>query len=338
MTGSFFITGSYTEQDSPAKIPEGKGIALYKFDSTSGTCELQSRIAFRNPSYPRYFKETGRIYAAEELMNDESPVLALIEWNGSKGLSIVETIEIPGSHSCHLDICKGYLAIANYTSGDISLLNLADKTVKVIKHEGKSVDADRQESPHPHMVHSVSDSLFLVPDLGLDKILIYEYRVDGQWRCSKELDTPLGSGPRHLIFSKDQNFLMVVGELLGNVLLYKKSDNTYQLIDEVKLTNGPASTAAIRLHPSGKYFYVSERATNTIFALTATDGRLKIIGSFDCGGDTPRDISIDPSGQWILASNQDSNTIAIFRIDPESGILKHSHNIAEPTPVCVSWL
>jgi 6-phosphogluconolactonase len=45
------------------------------------------------------------------------------------------------------------------------------------------------------------------------------------------------------------------------------------------------------------------------------------IGNIASGGTTPRFIVIDPSGRFLLAANQDSNDIAIFRIDPASGAL-----------------
>lgn len=338
MAISYFITGSYTEIESPAKAAAGKGIALYSFDNTSGKCELQTHIPLRNPSYPRYFKQTNKIYAAEELMDNESPVLATIDWNGSNQLSISETINIPGSHACHPDICKNDLAIANYTSGDVTLINLANKRITTIKHEGKSIDPENQQSPHPHMIYPLSDNRFLVPDLGIDKVLIYESSADGQWKSTIAIDTPPGSGPRHVICSQDQHLLIVLGELRANVILYKKAGNTYQPVDEVKLPDGAASGAAIRLHPSGNFFYVSERATNKIFSMSANEGRLNILSSFSCAGETPRDISIDPSGQWLLSSNQDSNTLAVFKIDTANGNLTFSHHLDEPSPVCVSWL
>jgi 6-phosphogluconolactonase len=340
MTHSYFITGSYTEPDSPAKLAEGKGLSLYKFDNTSGRCDLKTRLLLRNPSYPRYFKETGKIYAAEELAKEKYPVLASIEWNGDDELTIIEKIDLPASDACHLDLCGDDLVIANYSSADVAIYNLRNRDLQFIKHAGKGIDPDRQEAAHPHMIYAISKSCFFVADLGLDKILVYECDANRRWKSLDRmaLTTWPGSGPRHLIVSNDQTRLIVVGELLGNVLLYTKSENSYQLVDEVRLTTGPASTAAIRMHPSENFFYVSERGSNQVFLLSATDSRLHVLNSFDCRGDIPRDISIDPSGRWLLVSNQDSNAITVFRIDSVTGNLEYSHSVVEDTPVSVSWL
>jgi len=43
-----------------------------------------------------------------------------------------------------------------------------------------------------------------------------------------------------------------------------------------------------------------------------------------------------PAGNFLLAANQDSDTIVIFRIDPQSGGLKATGQLVEvPPPVCV---
>ena len=38
-------------------------------------------------------------------------------------------------------------------------------------------------------------------------------------------------------------------------------------------------------------------------------------------GQTPRNFALDPSGQWLIAANQRSNTLAVFRIDQATGAL-----------------
>ena len=38
-------------------------------------------------------------------------------------------------------------------------------------------------------------------------------------------------------------------------------------------------------------------------------------GRVPSGGETPRDIAVDPSGRWLLAANQESNNVAAHRLD-----------------------
>ena len=51
-----------------------------------------------------------------------------------------------------------------------------------------------------------------------------------------------------------------------------------------------------------------------------------------------RNFSIDPTGKFLLAANQDSSTIAVFRIDEETGKLAPVGDpAAVPTPVSILY-
>ncbi len=55
-------------------------------------------------------------------------------------------------------------------------------------------------------------------------------------------------------------------------------------------------------------------------------------------GQTPRDFNIDPTGTFLLAANQDSNTIVTFRIDADTGLLSPTGQITNTgTPVCIDF-
>jgi 6-phosphogluconolactonase len=52
------------------------------------------------------------------------------------------------------------------------------------------------------------------------------------------------------------------------------------------------------------------------------DGKLALIERVPTEGKTPRHFAIDPTGQWLVVVNQDSDTVMTFRIDAKSGRLK----------------
>jgi 6-phosphogluconolactonase len=47
---------------------------------------------------------------------------------------------------------------------------------------------------------------------------------------------------------------------------------------------------------------------------------LKLAGHSDCGGKWPRNFTLDPSGNYLLAGNQKSGNISVFKIDSKTGI------------------
>ena len=53
-------------------------------------------------------------------------------------------------------------------------------------------------------------------------------------------------------------------------------------------------------------------------------------------GRTPRNFTLDPTGAWLLAANQDSDDIGVFGRDIDSGNLTpHGEMVWAPMPVCL---
>ncbi len=56
-------------------------------------------------------------------------------------------------------------------------------------------------------------------------------------------------------------------------------------------------------------------------------------------GKTPRSIAIDPTGAYLFAAHQDSDSVVIFRIDAKTGIPKATGEVLEAgAPVCVTFV
>jgi hypothetical protein len=56
------------------------------------------------------------------------------------------------------------------------------------------------------------------------------------------------------------------------------------------------------------------------------------------GGREPRNFAIDPTGSFLLAANQKSHNIVMFRIDTGSGELSRTgHEVEISMPVCVKF-
>jgi len=56
-------------------------------------------------------------------------------------------------------------------------------------------------------------------------------------------------------------------------------------------------------------------------------------------GKTPRHFAIDPTGRWLLAENQGSDNIVVFRIDPQTGRLTPTgQSVSVGSPVCAVFV
>ncbi|MCH7729628.1 MAG: beta-propeller fold lactonase family protein, partial [Planctomycetes bacterium] len=68
-------------------------------------------------------------------------------------------------------------------------------------------------------------------------------------------------------------------------------------------------------------------------------GRLTYVENEPTQGKTPRNFAIDPTGKFLLAENQSSNSIVVFCIDQTTGELHPTgHKVEVPTPVCIRFL
>jgi 6-phosphogluconolactonase len=68
-------------------------------------------------------------------------------------------------------------------------------------------------------------------------------------------------------------------------------------------------------------------------------GTLTFIAHVPTGGKEPRHFAIDPSGKFLLAENQLSNNIVIFKINRATGGLTPTGQVVEvPSPVDLTFV
>jgi 6-phosphogluconolactonase len=187
----------------------------------------------------------------------------------------------------------------------------------------------------------------LVPDLGLDKVLLYQLDPE---KGTLAPNTPPwgeiepGGGPRHLAFHPNRDVVYVLHEIGSALTTFAYDPESGALTALQTLSTLPAdftgrnSCADIHVAVSGRFVYCSNRGHDSIaiFAVDEASVTLTAIGHVPTGGETPRNFAIDPSGNFLLAANQRTDTIVSFRVDQEGGWLTPTGHVAEvPTPVCV---
>ena len=125
-----------------------------------------------------------------------------------------------------------------------------------------------------------------------------------------------GAGPRHLAFHPGGRFAYLVNELDSTVaaLAYDGAGAFGHLQTVATLPDGfgGASTCAdIQVSPSGTFVYTSNRGHDSIVVhrIDPLAGTLGYVGHASTLGRTPRSFGIDPSGRFLLAANQDSDTV-----------------------------
>ena len=91
------------------------------------------------------------------------------------------------------------------------------------------------------------------------------------------------------------------------------------------------SAADVHVHPSGKFLYLSNRQGDqsnlAIFALDEATGAAALVGHEPTRGRTPRNFALSPDGRLLIVGNQDSNDIAVFRVDANTGRLAFARSL-----------
>ncbi len=363
----FVYVGTYTEpiRFGTGKILQGKGegIYVYRMDQSSGALEMVGKATgIVNPSYLAIHSTRQCLYAVNELKTYEGqPTGTISAFAADARTGKVEFLNkrlTHGTDPCHvaLDTQGKNVFVANFMSGSICILPvLADgslgEATDFIQHQGSSLDPVRQKGPHAHSATlDPADRFAFVPDLGLDKVMVYKF--DPQLGRLQPNEIPWitmrpGAGPRHMAFHPGGRFAYLINELDSTVavLSYDGKRGTFTELQIVPtlpdVFRGESACGDIQVSPWGGFVYASNRGHDSIviYKVERPTGRLTYVGHEPTRGKTPRHFGIDPTGRFLLAANQDSDTIVTFHIDPQTGkLLPTGHVTQVPTPVCVKFL
>ena len=353
-----FYVGTYTQEGSSSK-----GIYAYRYDaSTQEVTSLGLAAETTNPSWVALHPNGRFLYAVNEVQTYNGPnsggVSAFSIDRATGKLTFLNEVASRGADPCYITVDQSgkYVLVANYTGGSIAAFPISDdgklgNSSAFVQHTGHGLNPKRQEAAHAHSIDLSPDERFaFVDDLGLDELLVYKFnKSKGSLKPNNppfaKLDA--GAGPRHFALHPSGQFAYVVSELASTVTAFSidlktgtlhRSQSISTLPDDFK---GENDDAEIRMHPSGKFLYASNRGHDSIavFAIDSSKGTLTPIEHTSTGGKTPRSFEIDPAGTLLFAENQQSNNIVIFRIDEKTGKLTPTGKVLEVgQPVCVKFL
>jgi 6-phosphogluconolactonase len=360
----FVFAGTYTEDirfgTGAVLRGKGEGVYVYALEPESGRLEpiaLNSGVA--NPSYLCLTRDSRFLYAVNELKSHggeaTGTVSAFAVDPESKKLRLLDRRPTRGTDPCHvaLNAAETHVFTSNFGSGSVvAHRRLSDGSLGeetgFVQHRGSGPDPVRQAGPHAHsLAMDPADRHALVPDLGLDRVMIYRFDP-GRGRL-EPADPPHfqarpGSGPRHLEFHPNGRFAYLANELASSVTAFRYRDGVLEELEtrsSLPEAGFPGNTCAdLHLAPDGKFLYASNRGHDSlaVFAVDRKSGRLRPVGHPASGGKTPRNFAIAPSGRHLLAANQDSGDIVVFARDPATGGLTGKlGRYAIPTPACLKF-
>ena len=343
------IVGGFTGSDVDT------GLTVFNFNSGNGDLKVISRSdAGPNPSYLCYSEKNDLFYAINEVM----------EFNGEKGGGVttfkinekdgdlikLNEMLIPYGGPCFLSLAAGggYLFLANYPNGSVVVIKNDKDGIPSYVTDTILYVRENPDSSHAHMIlPDPSGERVYVTDLGLDRVSAYNFDPNtGKINLIENgiAQLPEGDGPRHFEFNSDGSMMYVINELGSTMVVYNvNASDELTLLQRLPTTKsgfeGVNYCADIHISKDGRFLYGSNRGENTIVTFRiGRDGLLELAGHTSCGGDWPRNFTLDPTGRFLLVGNQKSDYISVFRIDRKTGMpYGDPKNVEVNKPACLKF-
>ncbi|CAH0150866.1 6-phosphogluconolactonase [Peribacillus sp. Bi96] len=274
--------GTYTKGNS-------KGIYRFTLDTAEG--KLSTPVLAAELTDPTYIT----------ISQDKKNLYAILKEAGSGGVSAYSINEdsgeltylgkqlTPNGSSCHIsvDSKKQVLVTSSYGEGLIETYQLQNDATPMpisstIRHEGHGPNEDRQEKAHTHFAGFTPDERFIaVVDLGIDKVITYKIH-NGILEEVNNLSVTPGSGPRHLTFHPNGKFAYVMAELVPEVIALSFDSKTGSFSELQTVRTTPED---FKENNQGSAIHISE------------------------------------DGQFVYAANRGHDSIAVYKINQETGKL-----------------
>lgn len=265
-----------------------RGIHVYDVDVEGQRLKERNVVPVHNSSHITKSRNGEYLYS----IADEGVEVLRIEPDGN--LTSINKVGIDGMRGCYLstDMNGRFLFVGGYHDGKVTVVQTHQdgrlgSVMDGVFHKGLGSMVERNFRPHVSCVIPTPDGRYLCAvDNGLDHVKIYTVNEKtGKLKLLDILRCRLESGPRLMTFSPNGRYAYINCELTNTINVY-----TY---------DGTGK------NPEFELIQVVETVMDK-----------KEVSSACCA------LKISPSGQYLLTSSAGENTVGIFRVDQETGLLE----------------
>jgi 6-phosphogluconolactonase len=214
------------------------------------------------------------------------------------GLTFLNSQSSEGEWPCYVEIDaeRRNVLVANYVEGNCLVLPIGDNgylksASSVNQHYGSSVHPTRQKKAYTHSIVVDGSSRYAVAaDLGTDKLMVYKYDAASGRLAANDpayAEVKAGGGPRHVVFGPRQKYCYASLELSSEADVFSYDPECGKLTHFQTIGTIP------------KEF----KSENTTAGICVTD-----------------------DGRFLYISNRGHNSIAIFSIAADTGVLRRIGN------------
>lgn len=343
------LIGTYTNSG------DSEGIYVYSFDGETGALTYKNKVGnIENPSYLTVSPDKKFVYAISEA--GENSAVSAFNYDVATGaLTFINKQPSGGRGPCYVEIDQTgkFVFTANYGSGSLAAVPVLEDgslgdDIQQIDHAVENPD---QRSRMHSVVMDPENKHLIASNLGTDKIGVYQFDASKESNPLTPADPEFvsldpASGPRHFTFHPNGKYAYSVRELDAQVTAFTYDDGELTPIQTITMLpdnfEGKTGAADIHVSPDGKFVYASNRLDLNeivIYSVDQATGELTFVGRQSSMGEHPRNFAIDPTGNFLLVANQNTNDIYVFRRDKETGLLTLTDSKLElGRPVCLKFV
>jgi 6-phosphogluconolactonase len=321
--------------DAPAdtflyvSMPPEQKIQIYRLDLTNGTLTaVETLVVEGTPGALAVDPRKKFLYAS--LRNNSTlgsysidSATGKLKWLSTAALPEGENAAFVGT-----DRTGRWLLSASYAAGKVVLHRLAD--------DGTIESPSVQTVTTAKTAHCIAidreNRFVFVPHVAPNAV--FQFHLNSETGTLRDAGKVPGgmekAGPRHLAFHPTKSIAFTSDEQGSSITAYSY-DPSIGLKPLQTLSTLPAdfmgqnTTAEVKVHPSGKFVWVSNRGHDSLacFAIDSS-GKLTAQGHTPTEK-TPRSFEIDPSGRFVFGAGEGSGKLAVFQIELDSGTLTRLH-------------
>jgi 6-phosphogluconolactonase len=209
------------------------------------------------------------------------------------------------------------------------LISVSYNAGKVVVHEIKD---GKIQTPPVQTVETAKTAHSFVTDRDNQYVFVphvtpnavYQFRFDEKTGKLTEAGKAPGgtdkAGPRHLAFHPTKNMVYTSDEQGSSITAYEYSPAGLKPVQTLSTLpadfKGMNTTAEVKVHPTGKFVWVSNRGHDSLagFALDDTGKLMKSLGQYQTEK-TPRSFEISPDGRYVIAAGEGSGKLAVYSVD-----------------------
>ena len=323
-----FLLSGYGEYPSQT-------LALYSFHK--GQVERKWFSSIVNASFVCEYE--GYLFTITE--EQDYAVIYLMQ-RVDNGYVLLDQKRIDGGCLCHITYSPLNKALfgACYETGTLFSVQVKDNSFgELLYQEVQSLgNAEQLTRAHCVLLNKAETQLVAV-NIALDLVYLYDIN-EGYLTYKDQIALPKGTGPRHAIYSEDENLLYIITEYSNEIYLY--STTTKQLLQRIPTLSpefiGKSNCSTLCFSGDYNYLYAANRGADTIALFKVNkDGTLTWLKEFSCGGKHPRHMIISKDASYLLVCNQFSGELVIYEIDQKSGDLIRINStiyFKEPSGIC----